>query len=322
MRRLPRIAAAFRRRESCENLRSVPQGRSAFTRSELDQIRRLLREKQTADRDRQKSIRARLRSMGFRISDFADYSGFVESDLDDLIARGTITVIEDAPVDPAPNMSSRPPPSESVIEQGGAARTPLSEGEELARFAQDALRALAEKAPLDQAEQGVPSRPGLYAIYGDADTWRELCLGDPPDERPLYVGKAEHSLASRDLATHFGNGRTGSSTVRRSFAALLRDPLQLVARPRNPDRPERFANYGLSPEHDEQLTAWMRNSLELGVWPKAEDCALALVQVEVALLAQLRPPLNIKDVATPWTPQLKAARAAMAEEARAWSERA
>ena len=33
-------------------------------------------------------IRARLRAMGFRISDFADCPGFVESDLDDLIARG------------------------------------------------------------------------------------------------------------------------------------------------------------------------------------------------------------------------------------------
>jgi hypothetical protein len=50
----------------------MPQGRSKFTAGELDQIRRLVREKQVADRDRQKSIRARLRAMGFRISDFAD----------------------------------------------------------------------------------------------------------------------------------------------------------------------------------------------------------------------------------------------------------
>jgi len=69
----------------------------------------------------------------------------------------------------------------------------------------------------------VPAAPGLYAIYGNGDVWEELGLGDPPDGRPLYVGKAEDSLASRDLKTHLGNGRTGSSTVRRSFAALLRD---------------------------------------------------------------------------------------------------
>jgi hypothetical protein len=50
------------------NASAVPQGRSAFTQGEIEQIRRLVREKQTADRDRQKSTRARLRSMGFRIS--------------------------------------------------------------------------------------------------------------------------------------------------------------------------------------------------------------------------------------------------------------
>jgi hypothetical protein len=64
----------------------------------------------------------------------------------------------------------------------------------------------------------VPGRPGLYAIYGGATTWNELGLGEPPDGRPLYIGKAEDSLVTRDLKTHFGDGRTGQSTVRRSFA--------------------------------------------------------------------------------------------------------
>src|SRR5579859_3831532 len=82
--------------------------------------------------------------------------------------------------------------------------------------------ALAHAGPLASAEMRVPDRPGLYAIYGESRTWRELGLGAPPDGRPLYLGKAEDSLASRDLKTHFGDGRTGQSTVRRSFAALLR----------------------------------------------------------------------------------------------------
>ena len=66
----------------------------------------------------------------------------------------------------------------------------------------------------------VPGRPGLYAIYGDAKTWNELGLGMAPDGRPLYIGKAEDSLIIRDLKTHFGDGRTGHSTVRRSFGRL------------------------------------------------------------------------------------------------------
>jgi hypothetical protein len=197
------------------------------------------------------------------------------------------------------------------------------EEEKLAGFARNALRALCQKAPLDHMRPRVPERPGLYAICAGPETGQELGLGDPPDERPLYIGKAEDSLVSRDFATHFGNGRTGSSTVRRSFAALLREPLELAARPRNPERPERFANFELSHEHDERLTAWMRKKLELAVWPKPDDFEFALARLEIALLAQLLPPLNLKDVSTPWNAQVKRARAVMATQARTWrSERA
>lgn len=291
----------------------MAQGRSTFTRSELERIRLLIREKQTADRDRQKALRARLRSMGFRISDFAEYQGFVESDLDDLIARGTINVTEEngvrARADAPSEQTGSATPQESAV----------GESERLENLVAEASSCLGQKAPLAKAEHEVPRRPGLYAIHGAAKTWRELGLGDPPDPRPLYIGKAENSLVSRDLGTHFRNGRTGSSTVRRSFAALLRELLELSACPRNPRKAERFANYGLPPEHDERLTTWMRENLELGVWPKPERCDLG--QIEVLLLARFQPPLNLQNLTTPWTSDLKAARAVMANEARAWADR-
>ena len=72
-------------------------GRTSFTRAEIERLRALLREKQTADASRQKTLRAQMRRLGFNISDFADYPGFVVSDLDDLIQRGTITVSDDPP---------------------------------------------------------------------------------------------------------------------------------------------------------------------------------------------------------------------------------
>ncbi len=112
----------------------------------------------------------------------------------------------------------------------------------------------------------LPAKPGWYAIYGDDAAWARLRLGKPRPDIALYVGKAEDSLLSRDLDDHVGNGRTGSSTVRRSFAALLREPLSLSAMPRNPAKPGYFANYGLAPSDDAKLTAWMREHLEVAVW--------------------------------------------------------
>ncbi len=166
------------------------------------------------------------------------------------------------------------------------------------------------------AQVAVPKSPGLYAIYGPPSTWNQLKLGDPTNDRPLYVGKSESNLADRDVKTHFGDGRTGSSTVRRSFAALLRDSLGLHALPRNPAKPADFDRYSLSPMDDAQLTAWMREHLTITVWP--HHCNPGpLKEIEKHILKAWGPPLNLTHVVpTHSTVLVKAARRMMAQEAR------
>jgi hypothetical protein len=100
---------------------------------------------------------------------------------------------------------------------------------------------------ITDAPAHVPARPGLYAIYGDDQAHRELRLHDDAEAHsapdvPLYIGKAEESFVSRDLKDHFAavpgsTARTGGSTVRRSFAALLRKSLDLQGVPRNLENP-------------------------------------------------------------------------------------
>jgi len=160
----------------------------------------------------------------------------------------------------------------------------------------------------------VPVRPGLYAVYGDAAAWEQLGLGRPLDRRPLYVGKAEGSLAGRDLRQHFGTGSTGSSTLRRSLAALLRTRLGLTAVPRNPARPEQFAHYALVGADEVRLTTWMEQHLTLSVW--VPDGPVELGAVDDELLDSWRPPLNLAGVTTPWTKTVQDARRAMAAQAR------
>lgn len=147
--------------------------------------------------------------------------------------------------------------------------------------------------------------------------WRALKLGDTPDARPLYVGKAEDSLVARDLKTHFRDGRTGQSPLRRSLAALLRRELRLHAIPRNPAKPSRFSNYGLSPKDDSKLTHWMETNLELAVWVRRGRRELA--ELEAAVCGKLRPPLNLRGVETPWKQMVQRERKVMAKEARRWA---
>lgn len=179
---------------------------------------------------------------------------------------------------------------------------------------------LIEHAPVAaESVSSWPSRPGLYAVYGTAQVWRTLKLGDPPDARPLYVGKAERSLSSRDVGTHFGfavgggSSITGSSTLRRSLAALLRTPLGFRGRYRNSARPGKPANFGLSHEQDRELSIWMRQNLLATYW-EMPNVAIALKDVEKSVLAWLQPPLNIQHVEHEWKTLVKQSRAVMAAD--------
>lgn len=162
----------------------------------------------------------------------------------------------------------------------------------------------------------VPDSPGLYAVHGEAATWAVLGLGHNPDGRPLYVGKSESSLLQRDLRQHFADGRTGSSTLRRSFAALLRERLDLHAIPRNPSKPAYFANFGLAVKDDEKLTGWMVDNLSIATWIATGSLPLGVLEGRV--IAILLPPLNLTGVVTQWSASVKTARAKMATEARKW----
>lgn len=77
------------------------QGRSKFTRREAEEIKRILREKATADRSRQKTLRGQLRSKyRFYITDFrADAEAFTVLDFEGLVRRGVIEI--EGPVSPS-----------------------------------------------------------------------------------------------------------------------------------------------------------------------------------------------------------------------------
>lgn len=188
---------------------------------------------------------------------------------------------------------------------------------------EDAISALTRSRwPIAAAAQNVSSVPGLYAIYGDEQTVRRDLGIDTGPDNPLYVGKAEESLVRRELQGHFAvdpakRAQTGSSTVRRTFAALLREQLGLRAVPRNTANPGHFASYGLEPDGDARLTAWMHSHLFIAVWPAPHPLNERLVDVESALIRHWTPPLNLMGNPRP-APGLKAARALMAAEARAW----
>lgn len=167
-----------------------------------------------------------------------------------------------------------------------------------------------------EATHQVPRAPGLYAFYGDERAWSDLDFSPAFDGQPLYVGKAEKSLNGRDVGTHFATGKTGSSTVRRSLAALLAAQLDVVAMLRNLAKPDGSANFSLDTAGDERLSRWMEERPALAAWVKPED--VPLEEVETAVLLRLRPPLNLDKVGEP-RERVRHARSALAAHSRMWA---
>lgn len=64
-----------------------------FTKTVFDEICSLLRRRPTETRDEQKKTRARIRKLGFRISDY--YNGFTDLDLKKLFEKGEVEIITD-----------------------------------------------------------------------------------------------------------------------------------------------------------------------------------------------------------------------------------
>ncbi len=161
---------------------------------------------------------------------------------------------------------------------------------------------------------------GLYSLAArSVGAIEALRLEDRPDQQPLlervlYVGKAESSLFTCLAKTHFAEHKTGWSTVRRTFAALL--GLAPVPRPTRIVSPTRAqlmtlsANYALEPGDEAELTRWMRSHLEIRSCP---SIWMPLEELERAVAAALKPPLD-QERPPMWGPNPWYSEVAMARE--------
>lgn len=189
--------------------------------------------------------------------------------------------------------------------------------EVLSRAANDAIKVLGGQRRRAGAAH-VPTEPGLYAIWADGAVTEQLGIGSQSCATPIYLGKAERSLRDRDLRIHFGvddaEVRSGSSTLRRSLAALLAEELELRPVPRGKTAGDASKGFSLHPEDEARLSAWMQDRLELTTWALPVALGIRLRDVELRVIRHWDPPLNIMHATSSRT-ALRAARAALRSRA-------
>jgi hypothetical protein len=143
-------------------------------------------------------------------------------------------------------------------------------------------------------------KPGIYAFFFDGLAF-PLKGYSPVEGEIIYIGKTESSEESRSLRTHFSSGKTGSSTVRRTIGALLRDKLNLIPIPRS-NGSLAHSNFKFDEHSEDRLTKWMKDNLALGFYPYPRTAG-EIESFEKSLIATVAPILNLRD--NPHNPYLK-----------------
>lgn len=129
-----------------------------------------------------------------------------------------------------------------------------------------------------------PEVPGLYGVFLSPNlAFDNLCEAG----ELIYIGKAEDSLARRELKDHFASGKTGKSSLRRSLGAILKSDLGLIAIPRSSKASKKdISCYKFTDSGEELLTNWMVQHLEIGYWKY--DISLDIVLGDIEKLVLLR----------------------------------
>lgn len=160
-------------------------------------------------------------------------------------------------------------------------------------------------------------KPGIYALFFTGKNF-PMAGYHPQNDEIIYIGKTENSQASRDEKTHFTSGKTGSSTIRRSLGALLKDELSLVPIPRNDKDFDagRKSFFKFDGPSEDKLTKWMKDNLGLS-FHEYNQPPSEIDRLETELIAEAKPLLNIdsKNPDNPYAQFIKAARKACADEA-------
>ena len=108
----------------------------------------------------------------------------------------------------------------------------------------------------------------------------------------IYIGKSDSSIKKRLYRSHFNDKKTGSSTVRRSLGAILKEDLELEPIPRSV-KEKKFRDYAFIYEGEVRLTNWMVNNLSVSFYDYPHG-KKQINDLETKIIKRLIPVLNLK----------------------------
>ncbi len=245
------------------------KGKNTFSQQEITELRNLIRERIKADRARQKSIRARMRRIGFYGSHDFGITDLQPADFEQLIISGKIKVI-------GQGTFSKKEESKQTVKENSKPTSNQKQSKEFNLF-----------DPEIHTSNHIPDNPGNYivclkkgsvlpdvGISCEMKTYQELNV--------VYTGIAGKSLRKRDYRQHFTGNNAGRSTLRKSLGSMF--GYAKIAR----DRGSSTGKTKFNESDEKKLSEWMQSNLVLYFKSNLNPHVL-----EEELINELNPPLNL-----------------------------
>lgn len=260
------------------------KGKDEFTADTIRKLEALIKLRIKTPPSGQKSIRQKMRNLGFYGQDDWGITDMQVSDLHSLIKSGRIKIIG-GQIKPSPSSTSAsksiPTAKPKSLKSSTTSSTNFDE-------ILESFKANCFDPKLDE-ESKIDNSPGNYILCLRKNAKLPTVSIAPTLTKfdglnVIYTGIAGGSLRMRDFRQHFKGNNAGRSTLRKSLGVLF--GYKQIPRDKDPATGKTKFNQ----KDEQELTDWMLENIIMFFLPTDD-----FNTIEIMLINHFNPPLNLKD---------------------------
>lgn len=262
------------------------KGKFEFTKNEIEQIKELINKKILASKNKQKSIRNKIRSLNFYFSDFSNKKGYTVQDFENLIKSGEIKIVGKGEIEEkkiakhARKKTENSTITKPVVENKNIEKKLIENGKFYS---------------IDNLNQEVLNSTGFYCIRLKTNSRlpdRYQSILDKRKYKFIYIGKAEGQTLKKRLSQELELKRPG--TFFRSIGCVL-GYLPMKGHLKGKSNQN---NFKFTKNDKNEIIEWLRDNVELSIVKFNGDFNLesGLIEKYCPLLNDIHNPMRLQEL--------------------------